>query len=172
MFFGSTTEQVLRRTTIPVIAVSDRAGKAALAGGGSQFLGAVELGPDDRRDARSMAQIAGMCDARLALVHVIRPVGVPPWLAPRLDAQDRRRLADARRRLRSIAPVAASRVECHVALGEPAEELPAIAEDMGAALLLLQLRRGRGIFGKKQGSTTYRVLCGSKIPILALPPRR
>ena len=172
MFFGSTTEQVLRRTAAPVLAVSDRAGKAPLPRRGSQFLGAVELGSDARRDARTMARVAREFDARLALVHVIKPVGVPPWLAPRLDVQDRTRLADARRRLRSLASIAGPRAECRVVLGDPAEELPAIAEDMGAAMLLLQLRRGRGIFGKTQGSTTYRVLTGSKTPVLALPPKR
>jgi hypothetical protein len=63
------------------------------------------------------------------------------------------------------------RASAGVVLGYPDEEIPAAALDAGAGLILLALRRGRGIFGRRQGTTTYHVLCGSPVPVLALPPR-
>jgi nucleotide-binding universal stress UspA family protein len=82
-------------------------------------------------------------------------------------------LAGAKARLRRLAAdVPGSEVDCRAVLGDPGEELPALAEDVGADLIVLRLRRGHGLFGKKQGSITYRVLCGSAIPVLALAPGR
>jgi hypothetical protein len=38
-------------------------------------------------------------------------------------------------------------------------------------MIAMVLRAGRGLFGARQGSTTYRVLCGTPLPVLALTPR-
>jgi hypothetical protein len=55
-------------------------------------------------------------------------------------------------------------------IGRPEDEIIAAASEARAGFIILALRRGRGIFGPRQGATTYRILCTSSIPVLALPP--
>jgi nucleotide-binding universal stress UspA family protein len=55
-------------------------------------------------------------------------------------------------------------------VGRPEDEIAAAAAGAKADLIILALRRGHGIFGPRQGATTYRVLCSSPTPVLALPP--
>jgi len=172
MFFGSTTEHVLRQATRAVLAVPHTP-KIPKGWPGNRVVGAIELSGSDRQDSRAIAEVARAFGAKLTLVHVVRPTAAPPWLAPQLRTQDRERLAAAKARLRRLAAdVAGSDVESRVVLGDPGEELPALAEDVGADLMVIRLRRGHGVFGRRQGSTTYRVLCGSAIPVLALSPGR
>src|SRR6185503_13102005 len=99
-FFGSTTEDVLRRTSAAVLAVP--AGPARVSRGwpGRLVVGAIELGASDRQDARSVAEVARAFETDLVLVNVIRPTAAPPWLGPQLRRHDRERLAAARARLR------------------------------------------------------------------------
>jgi nucleotide-binding universal stress UspA family protein len=169
LFFGSVAEAVLRGARSPVLVVPRgrprRASKPAL----TAILGAIELGPNDRADARNMAHVARALGARLTLLHVVPRVAGPPFLAPQLERADRQRFEATRARLMRIAK--SVRASAGVVLGYPDEEIPAAALDAGAGLILLALRRGRGIFGRRQGTTTYHVLCGSPVPVLALPPR-
>jgi len=173
MFFGSTTEAVLRRTSAAVLAVPAKPARVTKGWPGRLVMGAIELGASDRQDARAIAELARAFETDLVLVNVIRPTAAPPWFAPQLRRHDRERLAAARTRLRRLAADSPDlTVTCRVVLGDPGEELPALADDVDAGLMVLSLRRGHGVFGKRQGSTTYRVLCGSVIPVLALPSAR
>jgi nucleotide-binding universal stress UspA family protein len=175
MFFGSTTEQVLRKTAVPVLAVPPGAERGLKAWPGARVLCALELTPRDKDDARSAAAIASALGASLTLLHVVSPSSGPPWLKGKLLAHDREQLKAARSRLDELARVARSAsdalVESRTVLGNPAEEISATATDMRAGLIVLTLRPGHGMFGAKQGSITYRVLCGSTIPVLALQQR-
>jgi nucleotide-binding universal stress UspA family protein len=132
------------------------------------MLGAIELGPHDRRDARRMAHVARIIGAPLTLLHVVPRVPGPPFLAPQLEHQDRTRFEAARERLARIAK--SVRASGRAVRGYPDEEIPAVALDAKAALIVLALRRGRGLLSRRQGTTTYHVLCGSTVPVLALPP--
>jgi len=131
-------------------------------------LGALELGPHDRTDAKRMARAAALISGTLTLLHVVRRVPDLLGTPAQLDPYHHRQLNAARTRLKGIADRvgAASRV----ALGIPEDEIAAAASDMKAGLIVLALRRGRGLFGSRQGTTTYRVLCASTTPVLALPP--
>jgi nucleotide-binding universal stress UspA family protein len=170
-FFGSVAEAVLRRAQSPVLPVlivprgrPRRARKTAP----TVILGAIDLGPNDRSDARSMADVARRLGAPLTLLHVVPRVAGPPFLAPQLERHDRQRFEAARARLTGIAK--SVKASARVVLGYPDEEIPAAALDAEAGLIVLALRRGRGIFGRRQGTTTYHVLCGSPVAVLALPP--
>jgi hypothetical protein len=55
-----------------------------------------------------------------------------------------------------------------VVLGDAPEEIAATATDVGARLIVLTLRKGHGLFGRRQGAITYRVLCSGAVPVLAL----
>lgn len=168
LMFGSAAEGVLRRAPAPVLVVPGRRsrqdGRERFAG---RVLGAIELGPTDRGDARGMAGVAAMFGAALTLLHVVPATPGPSWFAPRLAQHDRSRLLAAQARLDAIARSVGG--QSRVVLGHPSEEIPAVALDTKAALIILALRRGRGLFGARQGTTTYRVLGGSPIPVLALP---
>ena len=169
LLFGSASEGVLRRASVPVLVVPrgrwQRAGEALRT---RTILGAIELGSTDRGDARRFARLATQLGASLTLLHVVPVTPGPAWFVRQLEAHDRARVAAARARLDAVAKSAKARAR--VTLGRPDEASPAVALEVGAGLIVLALRRGRGLFGARQGTTTYHVLCGTKIPVLALPP--
>ena len=110
----------------------------------------------------------GDARAALTLLHVVPITPGPPWFAPQLERHDQSRLTAAQVRLDTLAE--SVRAQGRVVLGRPNEEIPAVALDAHASVIALVLRRGRGIFGPRRGTTTYHVLCGTTVPVLALPP--
>ena len=169
LFFGSVTQAVLRQTSTPLLVVArSRPKRSAVNRQAHPVLAGIELGPNDRADAKRMARAAALIGGRLTLLHVVRRVPDVPGTPPLLDPHHHRQLNEARARLKKIADGvgAASRV----VMGIPEDEITAAASDMNAGLIVLALRRGRGLFGPRQGTTTYRILCASTTPVLALPP--
>jgi nucleotide-binding universal stress UspA family protein len=169
LVFGSVAEAVLRRTPVPLLVVPRSQSAQPVRGAkGRRVLGALELGPNDRNDARRMARAAKRIGGPLTLLHVVHR---PDHLAPpasRFDSGHERQLKVAGKRLEHLAKSvgAASRM----AIGVPEDEIAAAATGLKAGLVVLALRRGRGLFGPRQGTTTYRLLCASATPVLALPP--
>ena len=169
LFFGSVANEVLRRAPAPVLVVARRRPRRGSPDARhSPVVGAIELGPDDREDARRMARAAAKTGGPLTLVHVVYRAPGLPASSGAFDPDYERRLAEARKRLDRLAASvgAASRV----VTGRVEDEIGRAATDAKAGLIILALRKGRGIFGPRQGSTTYRLLCTSAIPVLALPP--
>jgi nucleotide-binding universal stress UspA family protein len=175
MFFGSTAERVLRETTVPVlIAPPDGGEPARFMDPGKtvrRVLAAVDLSDASVPLARVAREIARAMDVPLVLLHVIEPVRLH-WRGLRAIpsiASERRDRAE--RRLDSIATNAGSggRVEALVVLGEPSEEIAKVAHDRDAGLIILGLHASP-LRGPRMGSVTYRVLCLSHVPVLALPP--
>jgi nucleotide-binding universal stress UspA family protein len=116
-----------------------------------------------------MAALAREFETPLVLVHVVDASSGPPWSKSHLRAHDRERLVAARSRLKKMAEsIEDTTVECRVLIGSPSVDVPALAQENNAALIVLTLRPGRGLFGPRQGSITYRILCGSTAPVLAL----
>jgi nucleotide-binding universal stress UspA family protein len=173
MFFGSTTERVLRRATVPVLAVPPTSRQARAVSGGD-VLAALDLGRHTAADAAAAAAVARWLDARLVLAHVVRPTQAPQWLGSRLRGHDRTRLEQARGRLeRTAAGLGTDPApECHVLVGQPAEQIAALATDGKIGLVVVTLRAIKGwVVGIPQGTTTYRVLSSADVPVLALPAR-
>ena len=166
LFFGSTSEAVLRATPAPVLVVPANSRRPTQNWPGDRIVGGVEIDRDGRADVQAMAGVARVLGSTLTVAHVVRPVPGPPWLGHQLTDENRRRVAAASAALDKLSAKAGA--ESRVLLGDPAEELPALAIDVKAGLIVLKLRRGHGLFGKRQGSTTYRILCGSTTPVLAL----
>ena len=171
LLFGSTAERVLRQTSVPVMVVPrGRPRWTSASRFGRRLLVALELDAEATSDVRRAREVARALDAKVTLTHVVPVTSGPPWLEPQLQTAERHRLTAARSRLAALAGRAVGvRTDMRVALGHPAEEIAAAAHDVGADLIVLALRRGRGLFGRRQGTTTYRVLCGTTIPVLALP---
>jgi len=175
LMFGSTTEAVLRHTRVPVLAVPSAA--ARLVHGrrwpGKKIVAAIELGADAASDVRTAAKVARRLNTSLLLIHVVQPTLRPPWLHAHLRDQDRTRLTKARDRLRVLsAAVRGVKTQGRILLGDPAEEIAALARDLDAGLVVLLLRRGHGLFGPHKGSITYRTLSGTATPLLAVPAPR
>ena len=172
MFFGSVTDRVLRTTTVPVLAVPPGVSARALKSWpGERILCAVEFGPRVSEDVHRAAAVAQLFGAALTLLHVVVPTSGPPWVRKELRMYDRSRLKDARRKLDELGRAArsvAGRVESRVLFGNPADRIAATASEVGARLIVLTLRKGHGLFGRRQGAITYQVLCGGAVPVLAL----
>ena len=174
LFFGSTTARVLSESGVPVLAVPpvDRRSKAiARRWPNGPILAAIDLGRDAARDVAAAAAVADWFDTPLSLVHVVERTRVPAWLSLRPAGHDRERSTQARRRLDALARAHGSigTIGVHVLVGEPAEQIASLAQDLSAALLVVTLRGDHRLFGDRKGATTYRVVQEAGTPILALP---
>jgi nucleotide-binding universal stress UspA family protein len=177
LFFGSTTERVLRETTRPVLItppvdpgpVSLDDAKRLL----RRIVVPVDLSPASRHQAAVAAGLADAAAVPLILAHVIEPV--KSRLAARLHLAgiEANRRAVAEDALQDIVAGLPSPVhaEALVVYGDPAEELAKVAHDRGAGLVVMGLH-GSSVSGPRMGSVTYRMLCLSPMLVLALPPDR
>jgi nucleotide-binding universal stress UspA family protein len=176
LFFGSTTERVLRETTVPVLVTPPvNPGLVHLEDAKRlirRIVVPVDLSPASLHQtqvARGLAEALGL---PLVLVHVIEPVR--SRLAARLNLtgldSDRRSVAeDGLGELLATIP-RRLRPEALVAHGDPAEEAVKVVRDRHAGLVVMGLH-GSPLLGPRMGSVTYRILCLTPAMVLALPPR-
>lgn len=176
LFFGSTTEQVLHRVTIPVLAIppskgSRRPRKPLMSIG--RVIAPLDLAGEWQSDAIRAATVAAAFDAELVLVHVLARVQTPPWLKPTSAAVNRRRVARARAVLERVTTKLpkGSGVVSRVLEGNPADAISQLARGSGS-LVVMSLRGGAGVWGARRGSIAYQVLRRSSTPVLALPRQR
>jgi nucleotide-binding universal stress UspA family protein len=176
VLIGSTTLDVLRHTTVPVLAVPGPVDETAMVPApswpGPRIMAAVELDRAARLDVVAAAQVAGWFDASVLLVHVIEDVAAPAWLLPNRRAHDRILVAQAQRQLDRLATAAKTnvRVETRVVRGRPADEIAAAAATEQIGLLVTALRDRQGWFGARRASVSYHVLSHAVTPVLAYPP--
>jgi nucleotide-binding universal stress UspA family protein len=177
LFFGSTTERVLRETNWPVLVTP-----AADPGPSSvddarrrvrRILVPVDLTPASEPQIKVARQVAERLEARLMLVHVLEPVKTRLSARLKLAGIEGDRRAVAEDRLNELATLAGGdeRPEVLVCYGDPAEELARIAQDRKVGLIFMGLH-GSPVLGPRMGSVTYRLLCLSPTLTLALPPRQ
>jgi nucleotide-binding universal stress UspA family protein len=174
MFFGSTTERVLRETTIPVLATPPDEGPQSL-DDIRRRVGRILVPVDLTGASLHQVQIArSICEALgvpFLATTVVEPVRSP--LAAKLhlssiELERRTRAEDALAELLATVP-AQLHPEALVAYGDPAEEIAKIARDRRAGLIVIGLH-GSPMLGPRMGSVTYRVLCLAHALVLALPP--
>jgi nucleotide-binding universal stress UspA family protein len=175
MFFGSTAERVLRDTTLPVLITrgdgASGSATTALDQSGPVVV-PVDLGDGAPEHLGVASGVATALAAPLVLMHVLEPVFVQEAIALAFGLDEVRRRT-ARERLAEVAagiPATIS-VETLLAAGQPAEEIAKAADDRQARLIVVGLRAA-GAPGSRLGSVTYRVLCLSRVTVLALPPVR
>lgn len=175
LFFGSTTERVLRETTCPVLvtppldpgSVRVEDAKRLI----HRILVPVDLSPASLHQTQVARGLAEALKLPLILVHVIEPL--KSRLAARLHLAgveaDRRAVAeDGLDELLATVP-RHLHPEALVAYGDPAEELAKVARDRQAGLVVMGLH-GSPVLGPRMGSVTYRLLCLAPMLVLALPP--
>ena len=177
MFFGSTTERVLRETTIPVLAVSpnETAPRSLedLRRTVGRILVPVDLTPASIHQMQVARAVSEALHVPLLATHVVEPVRSP--LAARLhlpsiELERKTRAEDALAELLATVP-RQLHPEALVAYGDPAEEIAKIARDRHAGLMVIGLH-GSPLLGPRMGSVTYRVLCLVPALVLAVPPRQ
>ena len=175
MFFGSTTERVLRETTTPVLVTpGDRAQPMSLSHASRHIhrvLAPVDLTAASPRQVAVAAALASAIEVPLILAHVIEPVFVPATVRLAMPGSDAARREDAEAKLAALVASAGATAtaETLVVGGDPSEEIVKIAETRDAGLIVMGLHSS-GLLGPRMGSVTYRVLCIANALVLALPP--
>ena len=168
---GSTTERVLRRTRVPVLAVppSDES-QAGAAGQVSHLLAATDFSDASVEALKVAAEGAREFAAAMTVAHVVEPLAVAAqWQALVADSTQVR-VDSARARLRALAEVVCGTpCEDVVAIGETADAIAAIAADRRAQMIVMSLGGGAGALSPRPGSIAYRVLRLSPIPVLVVP---
>ena len=174
LFFGSTTERVLRETTVPVLLTPAHDHGPARFDDMKRVIRRV-LVPVDLTAATidqvlAARNVASVLDVPLLLAYVVEPVrfAASGLHLPNVDGERRFRaekeLADL---VSNIPPTL--RPEALVAYGDPAEEIAKVARDREVGLIVIGLHASF-MLGPRMGSVTYRVLCLTSTLVLALPP--
>lgn len=175
LFFGSTTERVLRETHTPVLVtppvdpgpVRLEDARALL----GRVLVPVDLSPASPHQVKVAEAIAGALDLPLLVGHVIEPVRsrfTGRFHLPSLEANRRAVAEDGLNALVAGLPPGLQ-AEGLVAYGDPAEEIAKIARDRQAGIVVMGLHASP-LLGPRMGSVTYRLLCLAQSLVLALPP--
>jgi nucleotide-binding universal stress UspA family protein len=176
LFFGSTTERVLRETPVPVLvtpgADAGRIGLADVQRIVRRILVPVDLTAATSNQLAVTQTVAEALNVPLLLLHVVEPVRTLVTGQPRQPKIDTERRYRAERQLEEAAATmpATLKTEVLVAYGEPAEEIAKVAHDRDAGLIILGLHSSP-VLGPRMGSVTYRVLCLAHRLVLALPPQ-
>jgi len=174
LFFGSTTRDVLRRASVPVLAVPRAAArKPTRSWPAHRFLAGIELGAHARSDGRAAAAFARGFGAALLLVHVLPALHAPSWFRVGSKESEDLRAAKARAELERIVAGLGPRVHAEhcVLVGDPADTISTAAARLRIGLIVLVLRGGPGLLGVRPGSIAYQVLCQGLVPVAALPSR-
>jgi nucleotide-binding universal stress UspA family protein len=175
LFFGSTTERVLRETTAPVLVTSGNDPGPETLEDVPRLIRRV-LAPVDltAATAHQLDIARGLAEAiggPLLLLNIVEPVRAITTAHSRLGKIDAERRYRAERQLEeAISRMPPSvKPEALVAFGEPAEEIAKVATDRDTGIIVMGLHSSP-VLGPRMGSVTYRVLCLAHRLVLAVPP--
>jgi nucleotide-binding universal stress UspA family protein len=175
LFFGATTERVLRETDIPVLVTPAVEPGPLFLEDIKRVIGRVlvpvDLSAASERQVQVASALAAAVDVPLLLAHVVEPLHFPHPPGVRRPDVARERRARGEEGLNRLmeglrVPV---KVEGLTASGDPAEEIAKIARERRVGLIVIGLHASP-VSGPRMGSVTYRVLCLAQTPVLALPP--
>jgi nucleotide-binding universal stress UspA family protein len=176
LLLGSTTEQVLRRTEWPVLAVPAGASAPAVEHPGLQ-LRRILVATDFRESAMAAMQWAGDLasdiSVPLVLAHVVEPVVVPPlWQALPAEIESDRVASGQRLLARWSASFRDTHTDCVVSVGHPADTIASLAVDYGVGLVVMGLANPEDSEPRNPGSIAYRVLRIAHVPVVVVPALR
>ena len=175
LFFGSTTERVLRETTRPVLLTPPTDPGPVTLEDARRIVGRILVPVDLTEASVHQTQLArGVAEALnvpLILVHVVEPVRSRLAAHLHLPGIEASRRAKAEEGLGELIATLPRRLrpEGLVAYGDPAEEIAKVVHDRHAGLVVMGLH-GSPLLGPRMGSVTYRLLCIVPALVLALPP--
>jgi nucleotide-binding universal stress UspA family protein len=176
MFFGSTTERVLRETSTPVLITPDvrpaTMSLSEISRHVHRVVAPVDLTAASIHQLTVAGGLAAAFSVPLIVAHVLEPIFIPYRVRMAISGADAERRADAEERLARTARTVAPRVHVEpiVVTGDPSEEIVRLAEARQANLIVMGLHSST-MLGPRMGSVTYRVLCRTHALVLALPPR-
>jgi nucleotide-binding universal stress UspA family protein len=176
LFFGSTTERVLRETSVPVLVTPPLNPGPVHVEDARRLLGRIVVPVDLSPAALHQTQVArGLAEALnlpLVLVHVIEPVRsrFPELLTVTGLESNRRAVAEERLEALEATIPRRLRPEALIVFGDPAEEAAKVVRDRQAGLVVMGLH-SLAPLGPRMGSVTYRMLCLTRTLVLALPPK-
>jgi nucleotide-binding universal stress UspA family protein len=176
LFFGSTTERVLRETAVPVLVTPPVNSGPVHVEDARRLLGRivvpVDLSPASQHQTWVAASLAEALKLPLLLVHVIEPVKSRLLARLNLAGLESNRRAVAEERLEElVASIPGKlRLETLIVFGDPAEESAKVVRDRQGGLVVMGLH-GTPPLGPRMGSVTYRMLCLTPAMVLALPPK-
>jgi nucleotide-binding universal stress UspA family protein len=174
LLLGSTTEQVLRQTDTPVLAVPPGAvSPPDVAHPGAQ-LKRILLATDFRDTAMTATQwaadLATDVAVTLVLAHVVEPVLVSMLWQPLVDDLDSEHVTSAQRALaRLSATIAEAQTDCVVSVGPPADTIASLALEHDAGLVVMGLANPEDQESRKPGSIAYRVLRIAHAAVAVVP---
>jgi nucleotide-binding universal stress UspA family protein len=180
LFFGSTTQRVLRETVTPTLAVPPAASSIVRDGSSGPVLAidhviaALDFSDTTAATVQAAASLASRAKARLTLAHVVPEArGLERW-SSLVDEHQRQRTTRAGDELALLAREIQAQVpdvRTTAARGEPERVLAALGAEQPHSLLVMGIRRGAGLLSPQPGSTAYRVLCLARTPVLVVPTR-
>jgi universal stress protein A len=174
LLLGSTTEQVLRRTEWPVLAVPAGAVSAPAVEHPGVQLRKILLATDFRESAMAAVQWAGDLatdiSVPLVLAHVVEPVVVPPrWQELVADFESDRIASGQRMLARLSASFRETHTDCVVSVGRPADTIASLAVEYEAGLVVMGLANAEDSELRKPGSIAYRVLRIAHAAVVVVP---
>jgi nucleotide-binding universal stress UspA family protein len=174
MFFGSTTERVLRETSVDVLVTPPGRppgyAPAELARYVGRVLVPVALAGTSSRQVTLAVRVAQALAVPMLIAHVLEPIAIPARVRLALTGIDASRRGAAEDRMQEIA-ASASLVpaEALVVSGDPADEIVKLADARHANLIVMGLHSSE-LLGRRMGSVTYRVLASTHKLVLAVAP--
>jgi nucleotide-binding universal stress UspA family protein len=166
-FIGSVTERLLRRTTVPLLAIG-KAGPKTAPPAIRRILVTTDFSPGTSDAIEYAFSIAQECQANVTLLHVIDDISA--------DISGRYRdslIQSIREKLEKLVPEEARNwceVKTRVDTGSPVRRILSILKTSKNDLLVMNVH-GKGMLDRALlGSTAERVVRGAGIPVLLIPP--
>jgi len=167
LLIGSGAEQIFRQAKCPVMTV----GPAATEGAPKEtefknILFATDFGDAAEYEAEYAFSFAQEHQANLTLLHVVR--NAEDYSEEGLSLKREATIHE----LKELAP-AGGELWCRTAfrmrLGDPVEEILAVAREMKADLLVIGAKRQKGLaVGHTLNTVAYKLVCGAPCPVLTV----
>ena len=172
MIFGSTTLRLMRTTTWPVLAVphapADHGhGPAAAPLAIDRLICGVDFSASSKAAARTAHTLGQALSVPVEIVHAVQMTARPAVWDAILSPPEQEQIAAASSALDAVVSSLGSPLALKAArLGRPEDVLTAAAAAQ-PSLIVLGLGDANG---HRPGTTAMRVIAGSRVPVLTVPP--
>lgn len=175
---GSTTQRVLRRAPIPILAVPCAAPRSGASTNASKLtpittvLAASDFSEPSDSAVCWAADLAHEYAAKLLVAHAVPPLIIPVEWSADVGGLNDERVHAARKQLDAqLASYGAdAQIERVVMLGLPVESIAAIVEAHQVNLVVMGLTGTERTLAPRPGSTAYGVLSSAHVPVLVVTP--
>ena len=168
--YGSVADEVLRHTTLPIVLISAACERHWSIEGPFRLLVPLDGSPFAEAALELAGEVADALHAELMLVRVVEPAdGFAVLDTSSLPAHSQRELDEAQVYLDGIStsPSMAGRTTIgHIAAGDPAAKIAAIARDEDVDLIVMATHGSGGLTRLTMGSVATSVLQRAATPLL------